>query len=152
MNLGLFLLQGIPEMTGLVGLSLALAGIPLRWGRIIAAGTVLALFLYFVRLLPITFGLHTIAGILLLFFLIIRATNIQPSKALIAVFGSLVIIAVLELTLQEAFFSITKFNRDEIIANSPYWLGLGLLQGILMIFFAFIAARFKQPQKGVWKF
>ena len=85
MNLGLFLLQGIPEMTGLVGLSLALAGIPLRWGRIIAAGTVLALFLYFVRLLPITFGLHTIAGILLLFFLIIRATNIQPSKALIAV-------------------------------------------------------------------
>jgi len=150
--LGLFLLQGIPEMTGLVGLSLALAGIPLRWNRIIAAGTGLALFLYFVRMLPITFGLHTIAGILLLYFLIIRTTNILPSKVLIAIFGGLIAVAVLEYTIQEAFFSITKFNRNEIIPNSPYWIGLGVLQGILMILFAFLAARFIQPQKGAWKF
>ena len=34
----LFLLQGIPELSGELALSLALAAVPLRWGIIVAAG------------------------------------------------------------------------------------------------------------------
>jgi hypothetical protein len=42
-DLGLFLMQGIPESVGITGLSLALARIPLRWYRILAIGTIMAL-------------------------------------------------------------------------------------------------------------
>lgn len=78
MEFGLFLLQGIPEMAGLIGLSLALIGVSQRWGRILLAGLLLAVLIYFIRLLPVTFGIHSLIGILLLSFLIIKTTNAPP--------------------------------------------------------------------------
>jgi hypothetical protein len=148
---GLFLLQGIPEMVGITGLSLAIAGIPLRWGRILLAGTLLAILIYLIRLLPVTFGLHTVAGLLLLLFFIIKTTNAPTSWVLISVFTSFAILAVLEIAVHEAFFYVTKLNPQEVIDNYPLWIELGLTQSALLIFLAFLVTRVKQPQKEAWK-
>lgn len=148
---GLFLLQGIPEMIGLIGLSLALAGVSQRWGRILLAGTLLAILIYLIRLLPVTFGLHTIAGLLLLLLFIIKTTNVPPSRVFISVFASFSILALLEIAVHEAFFFMTKLNPSEVIGNYPLWIELGMPQAVLLIVFAFLVARFKQPQKGAWK-
>jgi len=148
---GLFLLQGIPEMVGTIGLSLALAGIPLRWGRILLTGTVLAMLIYLIRLLPIAFGLHSVAGLLLLTLFILQTTNIPPSRIFISVFASFTILTMLEIAVHEAFFFVTKLNSREVIDNYPLWIELGMPQAILLIVFAFLAARFKQSQEGAWK-
>lgn len=151
MKFVLFLLQGILESAGLIGLSLALAGIPLRWERIIAAGMLLSLIIYLIRLLPLTFGLHSVAGLLLLTLFIIKTTNIPPSQAFVAVFTSFAILILLEIAINEVFFFLTNTNPSNIIADDPNWKLLGTFQAVLMIGFAFLVTRLKQPQKGVWK-
>lgn len=148
---GLFLLQGIPEMVGVIGISLALAGVTQRWGRILLAGTLLAILIFLIRLLPIPFGLHSVAGVLLLTVLIIKTTSVPPSRIFISVFASFAILAVLEIAVHEMFFFITKLNPYEVIANYPLWIKLGMPQAILLVVFALLFARFKQPQKGAWK-
>jgi len=148
---GFFILQGIPEMAGLVGLSLALAGIPLHWGRILTASTLLALVIYLIRVIPGAFGLHSIAGLLLLIYLMVRSTSIRPSVIIIAVFISYTILAVLEMTIHEAFFFFTNMELADIIPNHLLWLGIGMPQAVLLILFALLASKLKQPQRGAWK-
>lgn len=148
---GLFILHGIPEMAGVVGLSLALAGIPLHWGRILTSGTALALAIYLIRLLPVTFGLHTVAGLLLLIFFMTQFTKIHPARIFISVFISFTTLAVLEMTFHEAFFFFTKMEPAEVIPNQLLWLELGIPQATLLIVLAILAPKLIQPQRSAWR-
>jgi hypothetical protein len=148
---GLFLLQGIPESVGLIGLSLALAGVSQRWDRILLAGTLLTIAIYLIRLLPVSFGLHSLASMLMQTLFMVKATNVALSRILISVFSSFAVLAMLEITVHEAFFFVTKLNPVEVINNYPLWEELGLTQASLLILLALLVARFKQPQKGAWK-
>ncbi len=52
--------QGIPEQIAIVPLAFVIAKVPIRWIEIIPIGIGLAFVAYVLRLLPITFGVHTI--------------------------------------------------------------------------------------------
>lgn len=147
----LFLMQGIPESMGYVALSLALAGVPLRWGRIMAAGTVLCVIFFIIRALPVTFGLHTVAGMLLLAIFITKTTSVPPSKSFIVVFASFATLALLELTLCELFFKITKLDFQTTISNYLLWKLVSLPQAVLLIIIAVLISKFKKPVQGAWK-
>lgn len=148
----LFLLQGIPESSGYIALSLALLGVPLRWKRIIAAGTVLALLFFTVRSLPLTFGIHTAVGIFLLVVAINRVTNIAVTRVFAAVIVCFSILVLLELVIHEPFFAVTKLDPQTFINEHIFlWTLLGLPQAFLLNIFALLVARFKKPREDAWK-
>ncbi len=152
MHILLFLLQGIPEMMGVFALSLALARVPLRWGRILLVGTVLASVVYFVRLLPVTFGLHTIAGVLLLAIFLVKATHLSSSKSFIVVIVSVVVLAILELLINEIFLAFTKLELSEMISKDWSWKLLGFIQVMMINLLAVFVSRILKPVQGAWKF
>lgn len=114
----LFLLQGIPESSGYFALSLALLGVPLRWKRIVAAGTVLALVFYTVRSFQLTFGFHMAVGIFLVVVAIDKSTHIPLTKTFVAVLASFATLIILELVGMEIFFAVTKLDPNTTIAEN----------------------------------
>lgn len=149
----LFLLQGIPESSGYFALSLALLGVPLRWKRIITAGTMLALIFFAVRSLPFTFGIHTAVGIFLLVIVINRATNIAITRIFIAVLVSFLTLILLELVIYESFFTLTKLDPQTFINDHIFlWKLLGLPQALLVNIFAIlISKKLKKPKEDAWQ-
>lgn len=144
----MFLLQGIPESSGYFALSLALLGVPLRWKRIIAAGTVLALVFFAVRSLPFTFGFHTAVGIFLLVVTINKATHIPITRVFTAVLVSFAILLLLELVMMEIFFTATKVDPNAAITgNNLLWKLSGLPQAFLLNIFALLISKFKKPRE-----
>jgi len=147
----LFFFQAIPELTGMIALSLALAEVPLRWGRTLAAGTILAVIIFFIRSLPLPFGLHTISLVLLTVIFITNFTHIPPTQSFMVVLISTIILGFLELVIHRSFFFLTKIEPSHFVSNTLLWTMLGLPQAIIMIFLALITPRFKKPVQGSWK-
>lgn len=147
----LFLLQGIPEMSGVVALSLALARVLLHWGRIIAAGTVMAIIIFFIRTSSFAAGLHTVATLLLMVILITTATRVPPTKAFVVSLISLIFLGFLELIITEVLFTLLKLDPQQVISNYLIWKLLSLPQAAIMIFVALLIPRFMTPKQDVWK-
>lgn len=147
----LFLMQGIPELIGVISLSLALAGVQFNWVRIILAGTVFSIVMFIIRELPVTFGLHTVACIFLLVVFIAKTTRIPPSRIFIAVIASFVTLAVLELTIHELFFAIMKLNFQAVQSHYLLWTLVSLPQAVLLIAIAALISKFKKPNQGAWR-
>jgi len=148
----LFLLQGIPESSGVIALSLALLRVPLRWKHIIAAGTVFTLIIFAIRSLPFTFGIHTAVAIFLLVVAINKTTHTPVTKTFIAVLAGYVTVALLEIVISETFFAVTKLDPNTLITeNNPLWVLSGLPQAFLLIIFALIISKFKKPIGDAWK-
>jgi len=147
----LFFLQGIPEVTGVVALSLAIAGVPLRWRLIAAAGTVLTIIIFIIRSLPLTFGLHTIAVILMVTLFITKTTRVTSANSFVAAMSSITVLMILELAINKLFFTITRLDPQAVISNNFLWKLLGLPQAVLMILLAVIVAKYKKHDKGAWK-
>ncbi|MEW5899032.1 MAG: hypothetical protein AB1652_07660 [Bacillota bacterium] len=146
-----FLLQGTLEMTGAVAFSLALAGVPLRWKRIVPVGVALAVIIYVLRQLPVPFGVHTIAGLLLIVFFIAKSTNVSAAKSFVVVSISGVTLALLEILIYESLFALTKIEADVAVSKNVLRSLFGLPQAIIMIFLALLIARYKKPAQGAWK-
>ena len=147
----LFFLQGIPELVGVVAFSLALAMVPLLWGRIIAAGTVLTVITYIIRSLQTTFGLHTVMILLLVAFFIRKTTFTTRVKSYTVAFASLITLVLLEIIIYKTFFIITNYNPNEIVSNIIKWKLSGMVQGITLIILAVSISRYKKPNMDAWR-
>lgn len=148
----LFILQGIPESSGLVALSLALARIPLRWGRIIAAGTALTLIVFGIRATALPAGLHTVAGLLLTVILITAATRVPPTKAFVVVLISLISLAFLEMIIITGFTTLLRLDFQQLMLNNYFLFKLLTLpQALILILASLIVPRFMKPEKEAWK-
>jgi len=146
----LFYLQGIPEIAGIVACGLALARVKLRWGVILVVAGALAVVIYIIRSMPVTFGLHTVAAILLCTIFIARFTRVPPSLSFTVVFASSAIMAFLELTVYKLFAYLHQ-DSSRLIANDYTWMWIGLPQAFIMIAIALAIAKYCKPQDGMWK-
>ncbi len=149
----LFLMQGIPECSGYLAFSLALLRVPLRWKHIIGAGTVLALIIFTIRVLPFSFGIHTALTVFIIVVAISRATNIPVTKIFIAVSVNFSVLLLLEYVIMEIFFAATGLDPNTTIAeNSNFlWKLSGLPQALLLNILALLVARFIKPREDAWK-
>ena len=151
MKLLIFFLQGIPESMGVVAVSLALAGVKLRWRIIAVSGSVIALFLFIIRALPLTFGIHTIAGLLLVVIFLNYTTTVSTSKALLVSFITLGMLAIMEILVLEPYFALTHLTLAEAQSNVLHWSLLGLLQAVLLNLAAILIAVVRKKKKDEWK-
>lgn len=151
MNTFYFFLQGIPECMGITALSLAVARVQLRWGYIFLGALLLSVVSFVIRSLPVTFGFHLPVVIFLLFILMVRFTNLSPSRTIIAVFSSFVALALLEYTISGIFFAYSHIDAQQVIADERLWAALGVTQAIILNIIALAVSHFLKPTEGVWK-
>jgi len=144
-------MQSIPECMGLIALSLALSRVPLRWGYIVAGGIIVSLIPFVIRALPVTFGLHLPICIFIIFLLIIKLTYVSPSRAVITVFSSFFVLALLEYIVSSVFFTLTDMDPHQAISNEGLWAAIGVFQSLILNFIALAIAYFLKPIKESWK-
>ncbi len=147
----LFCVQGIPEAMGIMACSLAFARVELRWGMILAAAGILVTVIYMIRHMPVTFGLHTVAAILLYVLLIVRFTRVPPSTSFIAVFASIAVLALLEVSAYELFRRLLNIEYRQFMFYQYVRTLIGLPQALIMIVIALVISRYRKPLEGMWK-
>jgi len=147
----LYFLQSVPEGIGIIALSLAYARVSLRWKTIIVGGILLSVLTFFIRSLPVTFGLHLVICIFVIFIIIVKMTNVPGPKAVIAVFASVVTLALLEYVVSELVFTFMNLDPVTATADEVFWTKVGIIQAILMIILALVVSRFYKPQPNGWR-
>lgn len=147
----LFLLQGIPESLGLIACSLALAKVKLRWRIILVVAFVFTLISCAVRELPVTFGLHTAVGILLVAVFITKTTRVTPSISFVCAFASFSVLALLEVLSYEMAEKLLQADINTIISDDLMWRMISIPQTVLLIIIALLIAKYRKPLEDMWK-
>jgi hypothetical protein len=130
---------------------LAVARVPLRWGYIFIIGILIPVVSYIIRALPVTFGFHLPVVIFLLFILMLKFTNLTPSRTIIAVFTSLATLTLLEYLVTSVFFAYTHMDYQSAMANEGLWAAVGVFQSGILNIIAFVVPHFLKPTEGAWK-
>ncbi|MBE3588077.1 MAG: hypothetical protein IMW93_05905 [Thermoanaerobacteraceae bacterium] len=128
--------QSIPESVITLTLGLTLMGIDLKWKRIIPAAVLSSLASYFVRELPISYGLHTLIGIGVITLLVIFF-RISLVIALNVALVGIASLALVELLYWPLLLLITNQNITaiwhsqtlRILAAVPELVTLSLITG-----------------------
>ncbi|GBF33413.1 hypothetical protein DCCM_2514 [Desulfocucumis palustris] len=123
----------------------------MRWGIVLVVGIVLAVIIYTIRNLPVTFGLHTVVAILLIAIFIIRSTKTPSSTSFLAVFFSFAVLFLLETLMNKVFIIILNIKISKLISDDTLWTLTGLPQSILLIVIALLISRYREPLEGMWK-
>lgn len=140
MKMSLFSLvfQGIPEMIAITTLAYVIARAKLEWKKIIFIGVILALSAYLIRLLPITFGVHTILLICFLIFLLLRFTDVSLTKAIVGVIFSFIVLVLVEALSHIAYSNIFGLTSNSIVKNKVFMALIGIPQVGFLFFLSFI--------------
>ncbi len=144
------LIQGLPENIALVSLAFVLAKIPLQWKKILFIAVVSVIIAYFVRLLPIGFGIHTILIVEVLFLLLIKLGKATVINALRASLISLVILTVVEMVCLNLIVYISGIPLETLFANTATRILVALPQVVIISIIAIaikkIPARRQKPE------
>lgn len=132
-------------------MSLALAHVPFKWGRIALIGSFLSVVIFIIRDVCGLVGFHLLAGILLMFIFLIMTTRVSTSEGFLVVFISTAVVALVELAVQEPFLYFSGMQTEEVIQNQTIWTLLGLTQGLIMILLALIVRKLFKSKKDMWK-
>jgi len=138
-------------MMGTVAMSLALARVPFRWGRIALVGSFVAIIIFIMRDVYGLVGFHLLAGILLMFIFLIMTTRVSTSQGFLVVFISIAAVALVELAVQEPLLYFSGMQTEQLIQNQTIWTLLGITQGLIMIFLAFAVRKLLKPKEDMWK-
>ncbi|UMZ74242.1 hypothetical protein [Natranaerofaba carboxydovora] len=142
MTLPVLFFLSIPEMIALSLFVLALNKSLNYWKKGVIVGVFLALTVYCLRLIPITFGVHTLILISLSVTIFFIVFNLNLIKTILSVLLGQLIIIIGE------FFSIViipnrlGISNEDIFENSVLWITFGWFSVILVIIVTFIIYKF----------
>jgi len=132
------LLQGIPECTAVITLAFVIAGIPLKWKRILLIGIFQAICAYVVRLFPIPFGIHTILLLFILFIILTCITQGDVGLSFIASSASLLVLVIFEFSCMSLFMFLFGFTPKTIFNNLVIRIVVGEPHVLLLFTSAFL--------------
>lgn len=133
--------QGIPESIGTAAVVISLSTRELRWRSIIIIGFIYAVLMYTMRLLPLTFGVHTVILIICLSLLSAWIAEIDLRKAIIYANIAVIILAVTEFLFVYLILSIGGYSLDTILSNPFKRILVGLPQVIVLFLVAVIYSK-----------
>ncbi|SHE59825.1 hypothetical protein SAMN02745218_00563 [Desulfofundulus australicus DSM 11792] len=135
--------QSIPESILILTLGLTLMGVEIKWQRIIPAAVISSLCSYFVRELPIPYGVHTLIGIIAIAVLvhIFFKTSI-PIAICVAMIG-IVILATVEMLLCPLLLFLMGKTITEIWESKTLRILLAIPELIVLALITFWCIRKK---------
>lgn len=132
------LLQGIPEQTAVITLAFVIAGIPLKWNRILLIGIFLAFCAYLVRLFPIPFGIHSILLLYVLFIILTWITKGDVGLSFIASSSSFLVLVIFEFSCMSLFMFIFGFTPETLFNDLVIRIVVGEPHVLLLFISAFL--------------
>jgi len=133
-----WLLQGIPECLVSTALAMVIAMGCLQWKKIVLIGLIQACLVYLVRLLPITFGVHTILMIISLAVLLAAIAKVKLITSLTVSIVTFTVIFVCE-AFSRWFIVRVGLISPEDMAGSVFWrVVMGLPQIIVLSAMTFL--------------
>lgn len=136
------LLQGVPETVAIVTLANVIAGIPLKWNKILIVGIILAFSAYIIRLFPIPFGIHTFIQIILLFIALTWVGKGDFSLSLIAAIISFIVLIMLEYVCLSLLMPIFGVKKEILATDSIIRIAILEPQVLLLFITAFLLSKF----------
>lgn len=133
--------QGIPESIGTAAVVISLSTRELHWRLIIIIGLIYAVLMYTIRLLPLTFGVHTVLLIICLSLVTTWITRIDLRKVIIYTNIAIIILAVTEFLFVYLILSIGGYSLDTILSNSFQRILIGWPQVIVLFLVAIIYSK-----------
>jgi len=127
------LLISIPEEIMISALGLMLFGIKPPIGKLVLIGVVQATISYFVRMLPIIFGVHTLLQGLLFTVVIWLVLRVPFRFVLAAMLVSISIYTVIDATFVPMLLDITGIPLEVILNNARLRILFFLPQGVTML-------------------
>ena len=142
MSLFRFIFLGIPETIALVTLVFVIAKAKINWKKIIFLGVLLTCTAYLLRLIPITFGVHTLVNIGLLIFLMTYLEKVDLIRSIISVLIGYFCLIVIEAVTHMATLPIFNLSVEQVINNEFLLTVSGIPQVILLFLIAFIVKKY----------
>lgn len=141
------ILQGIPETIAVATLAFVIAKVPINWKKLILIGVILAFTSYILRSFPITFGIHTILSIGLLFILLIKVGKSNLNTALIASLISYLAIIVIETICISVLMSLFNVTSETIINDTAVRILISLPQVLVMFLLSYFLYSVRTAKK-----
>ena len=146
-----WLLQGVPECLAIATFSWMLLGRQFNARKILSIGLLQALAAYFVRLLPVSFGIHTLILVFSLAALLVYFSSGSYSRVLSVSLVTFVVLGLLELVIFALSSSLFNLTAEAILADPLLSVLMGLPGGALLFLGAFLLAGLKRKIKGIFK-
>ena len=144
-----WLLQGIPESLALVTLALALAGEKLEMRRIALIGIAHAVIIFIIRLLPLTFGVHSILSLFTIALLLTIFLKVRFSRSLLSALIVLIVLAAAETVSFSLFLYLTGLSYEQLKENIFIYSMSGWPQVILLFLLALAVHRWQQGRRSL---
>ncbi|WP_407312588.1 hypothetical protein [Desulfosporosinus sp. SB140] len=141
------LLQGIPEQIAVATLAFAIARISFKWKKIFIISTVLAFSAYLARLSQITFEIHTVLLIILLFVILLTLEKVDLSLAFLSSLLSFLTLAVFEYISVSILMPVFKITPEIIVTNFTIRILIGEPHVLLIFLFALILGHVRKRGK-----
>jgi len=144
MEMSLFRLvfYGIPENIALVALAFAIAKSKFEWKRIILAGVILACTVYVIRLIPITFGVHTLVSIGLMIFFLNYFQKVDLTRSIISILVAFFILILGEYGSRLATLTILNLSMEEVAKSEVLITFTGIPEVIFIFILAFLIKKY----------
>lgn len=133
--------QGIPESIGTAAVVISLSTRELHWRLIIIIGLIQAVFMYSVRLLSLTFGVHTVILIISLSLLSAWIAKIDLRKAIIYSNITMMVLAVSEFIFVSSIISLGLCSYNAIFDDLLTRTLTGMPQVIVLYLVAILYSR-----------
>lgn len=136
--------QGIPEQIGVVMVAFSLAKIPFSIKKIIFGGTFLAFSAYLLRMLPITFGVHTVVLVGLLFLIVNKFGNVNINTAIFTSLSSFLLLIIYEMLCVSIIVKKINLTYEEILMDQTYRLLIAIPHILLLFLTAFFIKKYRK--------
>ncbi|NHM27399.1 hypothetical protein G7K71_10460 [Desulfofundulus sp. TPOSR] len=143
MPLVALILQSIPESIIILTLGLTLMGIELKWQRIIPAAVLSSVASYFVRELPIPYGVHTLIGILVITLLVVVFFKTSFPVAINVAMIGIAILATVEMLILPILIFLMGKTINEIWESLTLRIFLAIPELIVLTLITFWCVRKK---------
>ncbi len=146
-SLLLWFFQGIPESLALGSLAVVLAGQALKARPVLLVGLPQAVTAYLVRHLSLTFGMHTIALLVMLAIWLNIFLKVRISRSLPAALAAIIILAAAEVGMISLIMPLSGIPFEEIIQNDYLLIAFGWPHIILLFALALGIDRWKKKRR-----
>lgn len=143
-----WLLQTIPETLAMASLILALSARRLELKKILLIGLPLAVIIYLVRLLPVTFGVHSIIIITILAMLLNLVTKTKFSRCLLFSIMVLVALVSFEVLFVGLSINITGMTFEQLLEHSIFRAIIGWPHTLMLFILAWFVGKWQQKRLG----
>ncbi|MCF8011718.1 MAG: Spo0B domain-containing protein [Clostridiales bacterium] len=135
--LSLFIIS-IPEAMIITALGFQLAGLTIRFPRLLAIATAQAGFSFIIRMCPVPFGLHTIIQIFMYIIIVRLITRLSLGRIVIAALLGLTIYVSIEAIISPTLINLTNYSLREIINNPSLRISFYLPEATANLAFIFL--------------